>query len=457
MLGKTLPGDNRTENKEFTVITFGCQMNESDSEKIIGVMENLGYHYTDDTEKADVLLINTCCVRETAENKVYGLLGRLKKIKDRRPNVVIGVGGCMTQVEKTALHIKKRYPHISFIFGAGMAHRLPELIGTAAESKSTVICRGAPEGVFEGVPVRRKAGIRAWVPVMYGCNNFCTYCIVPYVRGRERSRRPGDIIKEVRDLAEKGYPEVTLLGQNVNSYGKDFAGGYGFGDLLEELNRISGLLRIRYMTSHPRDFDDNLIHSIRRSEKVCRHIHLPVQSGSTKILRAMNRGYTREYYLGLVEKIKKLLPDISITTDIMVGFPGESEEDFADTIDLVQTVRFDAAFTFVYNKRPGTPAAGMPNQVEEKEKSRRIEELIRVQNGITMENNANEAGRVYDVLVEGISKNTTGMISGRTGTNKLVIFPGREEDTGKLVPVKICGGTLTHLKGEILEKKNCPC
>ncbi|HBV96955.1 MAG: dimethylallyladenosine tRNA methylthiotransferase [Peptococcaceae bacterium BICA1-7] len=446
-----------TGKNHYHIVTFGCQMNESDSERMHGIMDQLGYTETGSIDNSDVILINTCCVRETAENKVYGLLGRLKKIKEKRPELVIGVGGCMTQLESTAAHIKKRYPYVNFVFGTGLMHQLPDLLERATESKKTMIICPTPEGVYEGLPVKRADGLKAWVPVMYGCDNFCTYCIVPHVRGRERSRRPEDILKEVKDLTLSGCKEVTLLGQNVNSYGKDFGNGYGFGDLLDCLNNVEGLLRIRFMTSHPKDFSFGLIDSLERNPKVCEHFHIPLQSGSDHVLKAMNRGYDREYYLGLISGIRKRIPRASITTDIMVGFPGETEEDFAATIDMLERVGYDAAYTFIYNIRSGTPAEKMADQIPGEEKTRRIGALIKRQNQISIEKNTEEAGRIHQVLVEGPSKSDEELMTGRTRTNKLVIFPGRSFKKGDLADVKIIGGTLTYLKGEEPGEKKCPC
>lgn len=443
--------------KRYSIITFGCQMNDHDAEKMRGILEQMGYSETGETEESDVLLINTCCVRETAENKVYGLLGRLKKVKENKPGMIIGVGGCMTQVEETAAHIKKRYPYVNLVFGADSLHRLPELIEQAAASRKTMVSHCLPEGIYEGIPAKRQSCIRAWVPVMYGCNNFCTYCIVPYVRGRERSRRPGDILKEIEGLVQQGYREVTLLGQNVNSYGKDLDKEYGFAGLLQDAGRIEGLLRIRFMTSHPGDFSDLLIETIKNTPSVCEHFHIPVQSGSDRVLKAMNRGYGREYYLALIEKIRKHMPGAAITSDIMVGFPGETEEDFLDTMDVVEKVRYDGAFTFIYNRRGGTPAEKMPGQVPEEEKARRIESLIKRQNEISLEKNIEEAGKVHQVLIEGQSRTNPEMVGGRTRTNKQVFLPGREEDAGKLVCAKIVGGALTYLEGEEINNNKCPC
>lgn len=438
--------------KRYQVITYGCQMNESDTEKIHGVLEQLGYLEAGSTEEADLLLINTCCVRETAENKVFGLLGRLKKLKEQKPNLFIGIGGCMTQLQDTADYIKKKYPHVNLVFGTSSIHRLPDLIAESKSSKKTLIDQGRPEGIFEGVPSKRISGYKAWVPIIYGCNNFCTYCIVPFVRGRERSRNPGEIIKELQNLAEQGYKEVTLLGQNVNSYGKDFKDlkeRYGFSELLLEVDRIKGLERIRFLTSHPKDFTDHLIETIKNTTKVCEHIHIPIQSGSNRILKLMNRGYNREYYLELVNKIRESIPDVSITSDIMVGFPGETEKDFFDTLDILEKVRYDTTYTFVYNKRKGTPADSMQPQVPEQEKSKWIEILIKKQNEISLERNAREMGTIHEVLVEGAHKSRSGINIGRTRTNKLVYLAGTSQQAGQVVKVKIVGYTLSHLDGEV--------
>lgn len=443
--------------KNYHIISFGCQMNDHDAEKMHGIMEHMGYSEAGNLEDAGVILINTCCIRETAENKVYGLLGRLRKLKEKNPRLFIGIGGCMTQVEETARHIKKRYPYVNLVFGTGSLHHLPELIDGAAGDRGTLVDLCRPEGIHEGVPAKRQNGIKAWVPVIYGCDNYCTYCIVPHVRGRERSRRPADIIKEVEELVGRGYREVTLLGQNVNSYGRDLGENYGFAELLTDLNRIEGLSRIRFMTSHPRDFTDHLINAIKGLSRVCEHFHIPVQSGSNSILKAMNRGYGREYYLELISKIRDAIPGAAITSDIMVGFPGETEQDFLDTMDVVERVRYDAAYTFIYNRRKDTPADRMPGQITEEEKTRRIEALIKRQNEISLEKNIEEAGRVHEVLVEGVSKTNPAAVSGRTRTNKLVFLPGREEDAAKTVCVKIVGGTLTYLEGEPLDGKQCPC
>ncbi|WP_066635574.1 tRNA (N6-isopentenyl adenosine(37)-C2)-methylthiotransferase MiaB [Desulfolucanica intricata] len=434
--------------KGYFIITFGCQMNEHDSEVIAGVLQSKGFVKTDKHENADVIILNTCCVRETAENKVYGMLGRLRRLKTLNPNLIIGICGCMPQQEEVAKKIRHRFPYVDLIFGTHNLHQLPDLLDKVLESKETVLEVWSTNGqIAENMPIKRENGIKAWVTIMYGCNNFCTYCIVPYVRGRERSRLPEDIIREIRQLAREGFKEVTLLGQNVNSYGKDLEQRTDFADLLLLLEDIDGIERIRYMTSHPRDFTDKLINVISNSKKVAEHFHLPVQAGSNHVLKMMNRGYTREQYLELVEKIRKAVPNASITTDLMVGFPGETDEDFADTMDLVQKVQYDSAFTFIYNQRTGTPAARSEKQVDVNVKKERIKALIELQNKISLERNKADIGKVLKVLVEGRSKTNNDRLAGRSGTNKLVIFSGQEDLIGKLVNVKIVEASLSHLDG----------
>ncbi len=436
---------------KYFILTFGCQMNLHDSEVMAGILEDIGYIAAENKEQADILLINTCCVRETAENKIYGLLGRLRKLKYEKPALIVGIGGCMTQQEKVAKEIKTRFPFINLIFGTENYHRLAELLKTAQDNQKTVLeLSHQINPVIEGLPIKRASGPRAWVVVTYGCNNYCTYCIVPYVRGNERSRRPEHIISEVKDLAAHGCREITLLGQNVNSYGKDLEQPIDFAGLLAEINKISGLDRIRFVTSHPRDFNQHLIDTISNCEKVCEHIHLPVQAGSNHILKKMNRGYTREQYISLVESIRQSIPGVSITTDIMIGFPGESNQDFQDTLDLIEEIRFDSAFTFIYNRRQGTPATLMEGQLPDYVKSERIKVLIDLQNKISKEINLREAGKKHWLLVEGISKTNQQLLSGRTRSNKMVIFPGPPYLNRKIAEVEITGGKLTHLEGKWL-------
>jgi len=367
------------------------------------------------------------------------------------PELIIGVCGCMPQQEHMAARIRQLFPYVDLVFGTHNVHQLPELITRVEESREAVteVWPGSPV-IKEDLPVRRKEGVRAWLTIMYGCNNFCTYCIVPYVRGRERSRKPEDIVAEAASLAGQGYKEIILLGQNVNSYGKDSGSGFDFADLLKKLEDESGIERIRYMTSHPRDFNEKLIKVIAASAKVCEHFHLPVQAGSNKILKKMGRGYTREAYLNLIAEIKALVPLATVTTDIMVGFPGESQEDFNDTMDLVRQARFDSAYTFIYNTRPGTPAAGMEGQVSEEEKKERIQNLIRLQNRISLERSIEEIGRIQEVLVEGESKKGKGLQFGRNRGNKMVLFPSAEDLTGKTIKVRITAAQIAHLAGEIV-------
>lgn len=440
-------------NKSYTIITFGCQMNDHDSEVMAGLLEGMGYQQAPDIREADVILINTCCVRETAENKVWGLLGSLKHLKEERADLLIGVGGCMMQQAGAREKIRARYPHVDLVFGTHNRHELPRLIEQVVTTRRPVheVWEKA-DLVPEGLPMRRANGLKAWVSIIFGCNKFCTYCIVPYVRGREHSRLPEAIIAEVEQLAAQGYREVTLLGQNVNSYGKDLAEKVDFADLLARLDAVDGLWRIRYTSSHPRDFSDKLIMTIARSAKVCEHFHLPAQAGSDRILKAMRRGYTRSHYLGLVERIRSAVPGASITTDLMVGYPGETEEDFAATMDLVRRVRYDQAFTFIYNPRSGTPAAECPDQVPREVKSRRIQELIEVQKGISLELNRALVGQVVEVLVEGPSESNPALMAGRTRTNKTVVFRGDKDIIGRLVPVTVTCAHLTHLDGRCADR-----
>lgn len=435
--------------KSYIIKTFGCQMNEHDSEVLAGLLEALGFTPTDKIDSAGIILLNTCCVRETAENKVFSMLGRLRRLKVENPDLIIGVCGCLPQQENMAARIRQLFPHVDLVFGTYNVHQLPDLIARVEESRKTVleVWAGSPV-IKEDLPAKRKTGIRAWLTIMYGCNNFCTYCIVPYVRGRERSRRPEDIVSEAVDLAGRGYKEIVLLGQNVNSYGKDSGSGLDFADLLERLEDVSGIERIRYMTSHPRDFNDKLIKVIAGSEKVCEHFHLPVQAGSNRILKRMGRGYTREEYLNLIAKIRDLIPRATVTTDIMVGFPGEDEDDFNDTMDLVQQARFDSAYTFIYNTRPGTPAAGMEGQVPAEVKKERIQALIRLQNKISLERSIEDIGRTQEILVEGESKKGAGLHYGRNRGNKMVLFPCDKDLTSKIIPVKITTAQIAHLAGE---------
>ncbi|WP_347490960.1 tRNA (N6-isopentenyl adenosine(37)-C2)-methylthiotransferase MiaB [Desulfoscipio sp. XC116] len=437
--------------KKYLTITFGCQMNEHDSEIIAGMLENKGYLSAEGQNDADLIILNTCCVRETAENKVFGLLGRLGQLKKQKPHLIIAMGGCMSQQEHIAQRIKQRFRYVNIVFGTHNIHELPALIDRAEYQKNQIIDIWPDrKDISEGLSVKRFHGVRAWVSITYGCNNFCTYCIVPYVRGREKSRQPEAIISEIQELVRQGYQEVTLLGQNVNSYGKDLSSGIDFADLLVKINEIKDLKRIRYMTSHPKDFCDKLVTTVSHLPKICEHIHLPVQAGSNNILKKMNRGYTREHYLELVDKIRTAMPGVSLTTDIMVGFPGESDADFADTVDLVKNIEYDSAFTFIYNKRQGTPAAGMQDQVPDQVKVARIEKLIALQNEISLRKNKLEVGKTLECLVEGPSKTNADLMSARTRTNKIAVFRGKQDMVGMLVPILITGCGLTHLEGEVI-------
>ncbi|PKM83584.1 MAG: tRNA (N6-isopentenyl adenosine(37)-C2)-methylthiotransferase MiaB [Firmicutes bacterium HGW-Firmicutes-13] len=424
-------------------------MNVHDSEILSGFLEDMGYEEADNLEKTDMVILNTCAVREKAEEKVLGKIGSLKELKKENPHLIIGVCGCMVQQEKTARKIKSRYPHVDLFFGTHNLYKFPELLKEAEQSRKTVLdIWSGRDGVVEDLPKHRKDGIKAWVTITYGCNNFCAYCIVPYVRGRERSREMSNIEAEVEGLAVEGYKEVTLLGQNVNSYGKDLFPKVTFAQLLERLDRIEGLERIRYMTSHPRDFTRELVEVILHSKKICEHFHLPIQAGSSKILEKMNRGYTREHYLELVNYIRKLIPRSSITTDFIVGFPGETEEDFNDTLDIVERVRFDSAFTFIYSPRKGTTAADMPGQIPQEVRKERLRRLMEVQNRISREINDELKGETVEVLVEGISKQEPLMLTGRTRTNKIVNFKGKKELLGELVRVRITESRTWSFLGE---------
>ncbi len=438
--------------KKYMIVTYGCQMNEHDSEKMSWLLENMGYEPTENKEDADIIIYNTCIVRENAELKVYGQLGALKELKVKKPDLIIAVCGCMMQTEIARNTVLDKYKHVDLIFGTSNIHKLPQLIDRHLQTGETIVdVDEDSREIVENISANRKYSFKAFVNIMYGCNNFCTYCIVPYTRGRERSREPKNIIREIEMLAKDGCKEVTLLGQNVNSYGKTLDYDFSFADLLREVNKIEGIERIRFMTSHPKDLSDDLIQAMAELDKVCEHIHLPVQAGSNEILKAMNRKYTREYYLELVEKIRKAIPDISITTDIIVGFPGETDEDFEETLDLVKKVRYDSAFTFLYSKREGTIAAKKENQVPEEIKHERFQKLLDTLYPIFYEQNAKYENRVVEVLVEEVSKNNKEVLSGRTRTGKLVHFKGDKSLIGKFVNVKITNPKTFTLEGFIIQ------
>jgi tRNA-2-methylthio-N6-dimethylallyladenosine synthase len=444
-----------SKKQKYFLTTFGCQMNVHDSEKIAGILEKMGFIKAGAPEEADLVLLNTCCVRENAENRLYGHLGNLKPLKKENPDLIIGICGCMAQLPTVQEKIRESYPYIDLIFGAYNLHRLPELITKIKETGSRVLEVSLEGEISEGLPVLRADSYRAWVNIIFGCNNFCSYCIVPYVRGRERSRRPESILQEIRELADKGVKEITLLGQNVNSYGLDYPAEerVDFADLLSQVNQIKGLTRIRFQTSHPKDLSEKLIRVMAEAEKVCEHLHLPVQAGSNRILSAMNRKYTREHYLNLVDKLRSKIPDLAITTDLIVGFPGEEEEDFQDTLNLVKQVGYDAAFTFAYSPRVGTKAAKIDPQVPEEVKMDRLYRLIEVVNERAKTSNQRLVGKVETVLVEGPSEKNKEIFAGRTRSNKLVLFPPKNPNSelvGKEIKVKIKKGLTYTLQGEEL-------
>lgn len=440
------------EGRKFYIRTYGCQMNEHDTEVMAGIFMQLGFSLTDSVQEADVILLNTCAIRENAENKVFGELGHLKPLKLEKPDLLIGVCGCMSQEESVVNKILKTYDQVDMIFGTHNIHRLPEILNEAYLSKEMVIDVWSKEGdVIENLPKVRKGKIKAWVNIMYGCDKFCTYCIVPYTRGKERSRRPEDIIQEIRHLAAQGYKEVTLLGQNVNAYGKDFTDiKYGLGDLMDELRTID-LPRIRFTTSHPRDFDDQLIEVLAKGGNLVDHIHLPVQSGSTSMLKIMARKYSREHYLELVRKIRTAIPNVSLTTDIIVGFPNETDEQFEETLSLFKEVGFEMAFTYIYSPREGTPAAKMADNVPMEVKKERLQRLNAVVNEYALNAMKAYKGQIVEVLVEGESKKNPDVLSGYTAKNKLVNFAGPKSIVGQLVKVKITTTKTWSLNGELIE------
>ncbi|HOJ78370.1 MAG TPA: tRNA (N6-isopentenyl adenosine(37)-C2)-methylthiotransferase MiaB [Bacillota bacterium] len=437
--------------QKYFITTFGCQMNVNDSEVIAGILESIGYESAATIEAADLVLLNTCCVRENAENRTFGHIGNLKELKEKKPDLIIGLCGCMAQEANVVEKIRESYPHVDLVFGTHNLHQLPELLQKVRETSSRVIEVWDSEGeIHEGLPIKRDETFRAWVTIMYGCNNFCTYCIVPYVRGRERSRKPEVILETVRDLAANGVKEVTLLGQNVNSYGKDIGDGWNFARLLRELAKTD-IARIRFQTSHPKDLSDELIEVIAAEPKICRHLHLPFQAGSSRILKLMNRQYTKEQYLELAQKIQQRVTDIALTTDIIVGFPGETDADFNDTLDLVQQVRFDGAFTFIYSPRVGTPAAKMEDPTPEEVKKERLMKLIEIQNKISLGKNQNLVGTLQEVLIEGSSEKDAAIWSGRTSQNKLVHFePAGQVAIGDLGVVRVTGAKTFTLEGKLL-------
>lgn len=440
------------DGKTYKVFTYGCQGNEADSEIMEGILESLGYTKSNEEYAADVVILNTCAIRENAENRIWGVIGLLKGIKRENPDMLIGICGCMPQEEKATKRIMETYPHIDIIFGTHNEVNLPKLLYEAYMSKSKVIEVLSTQGsIVEGAPKKRALGHKAWVHIMYGCDEFCTYCIVPYTRGKERSRDKEDIISEVNELVSLGYKEVTLLGQNVNAYGKDKYEDYSFGDLLVDLDK-TGIARIRYTTSHPRDFDDKTINAMANCKSVMPSLHLPVQSGNNNILKAMNRKYTYEDYMDIITKLKEKVPGISITTDIIVGFPNETEEEFLDTLKLVNNVKYEGAYTFIYSPREGTPAARIDDKTPRAEKEERLQRLNAAVNQYYLEGNERFVGTVVEVLVDGESKNGEGMMCGYTKHNKLCHFKANDKAiVGEFVNVKVTEAKTWFIIGEIVE------
>jgi len=437
---------NKDKNLKYHILTMGCQLNENDSEKLVGMVEQMGYSESKDVKDADLYLINTCCVRENAEEKVFGKLGELKKIKENK-DIIIAIGGCMMQEEHITEKIKKSYPFVDIIFGTHTLHKVPEdlykVIISTKKVKDVIDIDGE---IYEGLPVKRSDNKRASVTIMYGCNNFCSYCIVPYVRGRERSRKPEDILKEIEELAKEGYKEITLLGQNVNSY--NGGNGYKFANLLRDVDKIEGIEIIRFVSPHPKDFTDDVIDAIADSNKISRLLHVPLQSGSTNVLRVMNRKYTKEQYLNLIDRIKVKIPEAVFSTDIIVGFPEETENDFEDTLDVVRKVNFEQIFMFIYSRRVGTVADKMENQIPEEVKHKRFDKLKVLYEDNIEKNNEKYVDTIQKILVEGYSKNNENMLTGRTDTNKVVIFEGNKDLIGQTINIKIISQHRWYLKGE---------
>lgn len=432
------------------VRSFGCQLNVSDGEKIKGLLKKAGYNFTEDEKKADIIILNTCAVRESAEDRVFGIIGSMKKLKEEKPSLIIGVSGCMTAQEHIAEKIKKSYPQVDFVMGTSAINSLPSLLLECLKGKKFSADTREYDDLSEHTEQVRESTFKASVPVMFGCNNFCTYCIVPYVRGRERSRRPEDIISEVKQLVSDGYREIMLLGQNVNSYGKDLENKMSFPALLRELNKIDGNFIIRFMSSHPKDASHELIDTIFECEKVAKHLHLPVQSGSNSVLDRMNRRYTVEQYLETVSYIRKKDPDFSITTDLIVGFPNETDEEFKSTLDLIRKVKYDNIYSFIYSRRTGTKASEMTDTIPEEVKSRRMRELLEVQREISTENYRRFIGRRMCVLVDGVSKKRDGYVTGKSNEFIIVEFEGDKSLIGKFVETEITDSMNWAVTGKML-------
>ena len=439
---------NRNKKLNYYILTMGCSLNENDSEKICGLLEQMSYSETANPEEANIIIFNTCCIRENAEDKLFGKLGEMKKHRTKN-NTIIAIGGCMMQEKHIIKKIHESYPFVDVIFGTHTLHKLPQDIYQTLESRKQVEDILDIEGkVYEDLPIKRSDNLKAQVTIMYGCNNFCSYCIVPYVRGRERSRKPKDILDEIKNLAQNGYKEDMLLGQNVNSYnGGD---NYNFANLLIDINKIEGIEKIRFISPHPKDFTDDVIEAIANCKKVCKTLHLPLQSGSSSVLKAMNRKYTKEQYLNLVQKIKDKIPNVTLTTDIIVGFPGETEEDFNDTLEVVKKVNFEQVFMFIYSRRVGTVADKMENQIPEEIKHMRFDKLKRLVESQIEENNNQYIGTVQKILIEGTSKTNENTLTGRTDSNKIVVIEADKKYIGKIIDVKIIENCMWYLKGEII-------
>ena len=432
------------------VHTYGCQGNVADGERIKGILEKCGYAFTDDVSEADLVLYNTCAIREHAEDRIYGNVGALKNVKKANPDMIIALCGCMMQQEKVAERIRKSYPYVNLLFGTHVIHKLPELLYSVLRSGKRVFMNPDSDGVIaENVPVHRDGTVKGWLPIMYGCNNFCSYCIVPYVRGRERSREPEDIIREAEDLIASGCKDITLLGQNVNSYGKNLDRDINFAKLLRAINDLPGDFIIRFMTSHPKDCTQELLDTMAQCKKVARHLHLPFQSGNNRVLKEMNRGYTAEKYLSLVEYARKVMPDISLTSDIIVGFPGETYEEFKDTLNLIEKAQFTSLYTFIFSSRDGTKAAKMPDPVSREEKGRWFKELCDLQESIAAKRTAAMKGRTFRVLCEGYAKD--GIYNGRTGGNVMIEFPDTDggASLGRFCDVKVTDPLTWIVRGEL--------
>ena len=439
------------KGKKYFVKTYGCQMNEHDGENIKAILEDMSYTETDDMEQADFILLNTCAIRENAHNKVFGYLGRIKHLKESRPDVIAGICGCMAQEEVVVKEIMSKHKYLDLVFGTHNIHELPEILDKVVETKSQQIQVYSKEGdIIENIPVKRDSLYKAWVNIMYGCDKFCTYCIVPYTRGKQRSRRHEDILAEVKCLKEQGYKEVTLLGQNVNAYGKDLNDNYGMENLLEDVAKI-GIERVRFVTSHPWDFTDKMIDVIAEYDNIMPYIHLPLQSGSSRILKLMGRRYTKESYLELAHKIKNKIPNCSLTTDIIVGFPGETEEDFNETLDVVNELKYDSAFTFIFSPRVGTPAENMEDNVSLEEKEKRLHALNELVNKYAKEANMKYQDKVVPVLVEGISEKNKDYVMGYTDTMKLVNIKADKSYIGQIINVKINDVKTFSMDGEIIK------